>query len=212
MTDGALALDILGYRLPHQRSATRGPLLQRLAAGDPSAWDETTRRYAGLLHGIAFSCGLPAPEADDVAQRVWIALLEKAGGIRDQEALTTWLTTTTRREAWRVARARGREIPTDDVLGAVQPGAGVAPPDEAEAAVDRIVEDERAAALRAAIGTLPRRQRELALLLLADDVTYEEICARTGMPVGSIGPTRGRVLSRLRQLLEGERAFAPADA
>jgi len=210
MTDGALALDIVGYRLPRQRSATRGPLLQRLAAGEPTAWDEVTRRYAGLLHGIAFSCGLAAPEADDVTQRVWLTLLEKAGGIRDHEALTTWLTTTARRESWRVARARAREVPADDVLGTAAAGA-VPPPDEAEDAVDRIVEDDRAAALRAAIGTLPHRQRQLALLLLVDDVSYEAIQARTGMPVGSIGPTRARLLARLRHLLAADPAFAPAD-
>ncbi|HYO18622.1 MAG TPA: hypothetical protein VES02_08170, partial [Dermatophilaceae bacterium] len=41
--------------------------------------------------------------------------------------------------------------------------------------------------------------RELLLLLLADPpLGYEEISQRLGMPQGSIGPTRARVIQRLR--------------
>jgi hypothetical protein len=59
---------------------------------------------------------------------------------------------------------------------------------------------ERHEALLAGLAELPARQRELLLLLVADPpLSYAEISQRTGIPVGSIGPTRGRALDRLRQ-------------
>ena len=42
----------------------------------------------------------------------------------------------------------------------------------------------------------------LALLVASPPLSYEEIGARLGMPVGSIGPTRGRCLKKLRDLME----------
>ena len=54
-----------------------------------------------------------------------------------------------------------------------------------------------------ALERLPERQRTL-LRALADDEepSYVEIAERLAMPVGSIGPTRTRILARLRESLE----------
>jgi DNA-directed RNA polymerase specialized sigma24 family protein len=41
------------------------------------------------------------------------------------------------------------------------------------------------------------------LFLEPEPLTYREISARLGIPVGSIGPVRGRALRRLRGLLAG---------
>ena len=70
---------------------------------------------------------------------------------------------------------------------------------------------ERNAALREAFSHLPPRSQQLIALLVADPpVSYAEISARLGIPVGSIGPQRRRVLDKLRRdpvvrgLLESE--------
>jgi RNA polymerase sigma factor (sigma-70 family) len=63
--------------------------------------------------------------------------------------------------------------------------------------------EERRAAVRQALGALPPRQRTLLRLLHAEDApSYEAIGSTLGMPVGSIGPTRGRALERIRQELQ----------
>jgi DNA-directed RNA polymerase specialized sigma24 family protein len=64
---------------------------------------------------------------------------------------------------------------------------------------ERLLEAERHQALRDAYDELPPRCRELVGLLLTDPpLSYEEIGARLGVPVGSIGPTRGRCVHKLR--------------
>ncbi len=46
----------------------------------------------------------------------------------------------------------------------------------------------------------PAGRRDLLLLLLTDPpLAYEEISARLGIPIGSIGPTRARALEQLRR-------------
>ena len=53
-----------------------------------------------------------------------------------------------------------------------------------------------------AVERLPLRcQRLLVLLMGDDDLPYKEIGELLNMPIGSIGPTRGRCLEHLRQML-----------
>ena len=59
---------------------------------------------------------------------------------------------------------------------------------------------ERHAALREALGDLPRRGQQLITLLLQDPpLPYAEISVRLGIPVGSIGPYRRRYLDKIRR-------------
>jgi DNA-directed RNA polymerase specialized sigma24 family protein len=62
---------------------------------------------------------------------------------------------------------------------------------------------ERAEVVREAITHLPRRWQRLMEMLMADPpASYAQISDELGLPVGSIGPTRGRCLARLRVLLQ----------
>jgi DNA-directed RNA polymerase specialized sigma24 family protein len=47
-----------------------------------------------------------------------------------------------------------------------------------------------------------RQRTLLAMLVASPPMSYSQIAARLGMPVGSIGPTRARILARLREALE----------
>ena len=59
---------------------------------------------------------------------------------------------------------------------------------------------ERNAALREALSDLPPGSRRLIALLMADPpLSYAEISAILGIPVGSIGPSRSRCLDKLRR-------------
>jgi DNA-directed RNA polymerase specialized sigma24 family protein len=58
---------------------------------------------------------------------------------------------------------------------------------------------ERNALLKDAVAALPVNHRSLIDLLMADAApSYEELSAMLRIPVGSIGPTRGRCLAKLR--------------
>jgi RNA polymerase sigma factor (sigma-70 family) len=75
--------------------------------------------------------------------------------------------------------------------------------DSGEDADEGILRRERDRIVHQAMLKLPPRQQTLLRLLSADPPpNYRDISQATGIPVGSIGPTRARALRRLRTLLE----------
>jgi DNA-directed RNA polymerase specialized sigma24 family protein len=84
-------------------------------------------------------------------------------------------------------------------LGTVA-AAATAPTPEVD---ERLLADERDQVVRDAMSRLPGRWQRLLEMLMADPpVPYTEISDQLGLPIGSIGPTRGRCLARLRVLLQ----------
>ncbi|WP_432477217.1 RNA polymerase sigma factor [Nocardioides sp. GXQ0305] len=170
-------------------------LVAAAAAGEAAAWHELVARYTALVLSVVRRHRLRDDDAEDVVQTVWLRLVEHLDELREPAALPGWIGTTARNECLRVIRAR-RVVPSADPFE--HPAAAGA--DVGEETFDATLLDaERHEALLSAMAELPDRQRALLALLIEDPpVPYEEVSARLGIPVGSIGPTRARALARLR--------------
>lgn len=182
-----------GLRTAYAAAESTTDLLERAALGDQLAWKRLIEKYDVLVRSVARSFRLQAADVHDVAQSTWLRLIQHLGTIRDPERLPAWLAVTATRESLSTLRhaARTRPMPVADE--ALDPTV-----DLEEAAVSR----DAAADLRAAVAGLPPRQQQLLLVLFRDELhSYQEVAARCGMPVGSIGPTRARALSHLRHEL-----------
>lgn len=167
--------------------------------GDQDAWNALIARYTGLVWSIARTYRLTGVDAADVVQTTWLRLIEHLDRLHNPSAVGTWLATTARHESVRVLRRRGRAVPTDDEVR-LEPRSSDVDVDGPDA---RLLREERDDALWTAFRQLPEACQQLLRVLFTDPVpTYEEVSAATGMPVGSIGPTRARCLRRLRTLLE----------
>ena len=163
--------------------------------GDERAWHEIVDRYTPLLASVIRRFRLTPAEAQDVAQTVWLRLVEHLGSLREPRALPTWIITTGRRECLRCVSDQRRMVPLDPQ----DPSWLATPADEDDPGAE-LVRAERHEALLAGLAELPARQRELLLLLMADPpLSYEVISQRTGIAHGGIGPSRSRALARLRQ-------------
>lgn len=172
-----------------------GALVEAATRGDARAWESLVDRYASLVWSVCRRHRLSSEDAADVSQTVWLRLVEQLGALREPQAVAGWLVTTTRRECLRVAAERHRLVPSD-LNGELDL------PDDAErTATDRkLLQAEREEALLVAFAELPEHcQRLLAMLVSDVPRPYSEIGATLNMPVGSIGPTRGRCLERLRR-------------
>jgi RNA polymerase sigma factor (sigma-70 family) len=169
---------------------------ERWTGGDAVALDELVRVMTPVLWHVVRAYRLSREVAEDVVQTTWLSLVRSRASIHDPAAVGGWLTTTARREAWKVARASGRSLPVeDDELARRLPDEG-----SAEAAVVRRDGEGR---LWDAVDRLTERCRQLLRIVAFDHrPDYTRIAADLGMPVGSIGPTRGRCLQKLRALLE----------
>src|SRR6266566_5024274 len=84
-------------------------LVSQAAAGDRDAWDEIVERYAPLIWSICRGHCLGSADAADVAQAVWLHLVDQLDHLRDPGALAGWLAATTSRECLRRLTGRGPE-------------------------------------------------------------------------------------------------------
>lgn len=173
-------------------------LVAQAAAGDTAAWDALVRRHAGLVWSVARSHRLDEADASDVSQTTWLRLTEHIGTLREASRLPAWLVTTARRESLRLIASRNRELPgeLDSELPATE---SQAPSPEL-----RVLVGDRNATLWAALRTLSARcQQLLRVMACHPELSYLELAAALDIPVGGIGPTRGRCLEQLRGLVSG---------
>jgi RNA polymerase sigma factor (sigma-70 family) len=187
-------------------SADDGDLVHLVAqarAGEDAAWETLVERFSGLVAAIARRCRLGDADVAEVSQTTWLRLVENLDRIEQPERLGAWLATTSRRESLRIATRQG-VLSTSEELHLLAD-------DEAEPLDSALLRDEQVRDIQMAAARLPARcQRLLGLLMGDDDLPYKEIAEQLSMPIGSIGPTRGRCLDHLRQLLaEMQVAQAP---
>lgn len=141
---------------------------------------------------------LDTAAAEDVLQSTWVALVRRAESIHDSRAVLQWLIVTARREAWRVSAEQRRTDPTEWAGAEL-----VAPADEQPE--PQAVRGAQDSALWENVNKLSERCRQLLrVVAFADHPDYAEIARSLNMPIGSIGPTRGRCLAKLRLLLDAD--------
>jgi RNA polymerase sigma factor (sigma-70 family) len=169
-------------------------LVRAAGDGDQRAWEGLVDRFSGLVWSVARAHGLSRADAADVSQTAWLRLVEHLHRLRDPERVGTWLASTARHEALRILRRDRRQVPVgdDELEGSGQ---------EAESPEARALAVERSDLLWRAFGELPQRCQQLLRVLMADPPpSYQQVAVALDMPIGSIGPTRGRCLDRLREL------------
>jgi RNA polymerase sigma-70 factor (ECF subfamily) len=66
-------------------------LVERAVASDRAAFAALLERHYDRIHGLAWQLTGSRSDADDVAQDVCCALVEKIGGFRGEAKFTTWL-------------------------------------------------------------------------------------------------------------------------
>ncbi|CAN7219642.1 RNA polymerase sigma factor [Knoellia sp. LjRoot47] len=171
--------------------------------GDSSAMDRLVDDVTPLLWHTARSQGADRATAEDVVQTTWLRLVEHTHDISDPQAVLQWLLMTTKREAWNAVRRVRRTVPREpwEEPTSGDPTSPASVPDPATASE----ESEVAQAIWQHIERLPTRcQQLLRLVAFVDRPDYSVVSAALGIPVGSIGPTRGRCLAKLRLALTAD--------
>jgi RNA polymerase sigma factor (sigma-70 family) len=169
-----------------------GRLFAEYRDGDQARMGDLVRVLTPILWHTARAARLDSPTAEDVLQTVWLTLIRKSDTITEPRAVLQWLVVSTKREAWKVAKNQIRfrpehlESTTSD-------------PDYGDSIEDTVLRDESDNSLWRHIERLPERCRTLLrVIAFADRPDYAELARALGMPQGSIGPTRGRCLAKLR--------------
>lgn len=163
--------------------------------GDVGAMDELVDLLTPVLWHTARAQGASDGLAQDVVQTAWLRLVENADRVKDPQAVMGWLIVTVRREAWRLQKAQVREDhDLDEDFPDHLPGPSTV-----------ALRREGHRVLWTHFKQLsPRCQALLRVIAFADRPDYAAVSESLGMPMGSIGPTRGRCLAKLRTALTAD--------
>ena len=176
----------------HLDAERAAALLTDVQHGRRGAFDELVRLCEPFVRCQATMCAWRRDDVDDVVQEVWIRLFVHARTIRDPATLVAWLRTVVRRLSTRLGYRGSRLVPS------VMSDALAAPCDTEDAALGSHSRDAEVRGVNAALARFSDADRTLVLLLHRDGrPNYNGIGAAVGRPVGSLGPTRRRLLDRL---------------
>jgi RNA polymerase sigma factor (sigma-70 family) len=180
------------------QSSRAADLFRAFRAGDEAKMGDLVALLTPLLWHTARAQRLDAQAAEDVVQMSWLALVRSADSIVDPQAVMQWLMVTVRREAWRMVKksdqVEPREFEADDLVTSPE-----ALPEE------QVLRGQADSRLWQHMNQLSERCRALLrVVAFADRPDYASVAEALGMPVGSIGPTRGRCLAKLRLQLDND--------
>ena len=174
-------------------------LVGKAAGGDQAAWNEIVGRFGGRVWAICRLYRLRPADAADVFQQTWLRVLQNLDSLRDPGRLGAWIGTTCRHEALAALRLAKRAQPVGDPRLLDLAADPVEDPEPPAMVADRDAE------LWRAFHRLSERCQQILRLLVVDvedgRPSYELAAAALHIPVGSLGPTRGRCLDRLRRFL-----------
>jgi RNA polymerase sigma-70 factor (ECF subfamily) len=179
-------------------AATDEELVGRLASGsDEAALSELYDRYQGAMYGLAMRITNDAGLAQDAVQEAFVGVWRNAARYAEGRAsVRTWMLSIAHHRAIDMLRRRRATSPlpeVDDALNESLTAPDVWP--EVARAAD-------AAAVRAAIATLPDAQREAIELAYFSGLTQVEIADRVAVPLGTVKSRVRLGLGALRRALE----------
>jgi RNA polymerase sigma-70 factor (ECF subfamily) len=163
-------------------------LLRRIAGGDEAAFLVLYRRHCDAVHRFAWTILKSEADAEEVVQECFLTLSRKAASFRPERSqLRTWLLGVTRNLCY---RNRGMFLQEEDAEEPVE-----AP--EIEAALIRM---ETAEAVRKAVLSLPKAQREAIVLFEFEELTLAETAEVLGIDPNAVKARlyRGREMLRKR--------------
>lgn len=171
----------------------RARLYLAARAGDEIAQRTLVEELNELLWRAARRAGLDRDSAADVVQTAWLRLWRPENELDQPRAVTKWLLTTVSREAWKLIGHARREVVADPI-------------DLQETTIEGVEDDlvrgaEREVVRRAFLAQSERCRRLLAFVATVARPDYDIIANALGMKRGSIGPTRGRCLDKMRRTL-----------
>jgi len=186
-------------------AAADGPPLEELnehalvdacLAGRREAFDIIVARHRRAVYQLCYRFVGSHEDASDLSQDVFLRAYRGLRSFRRQSTLGTWL--------YRIGvNVCLNRVSAKDTLRKL-----TEPIDEqqfvdvrAELPSDRMLSDERAARVRAAIARLPRKQRATLILRTYHDMSHQEIADVLGSSVGAVKANFCHALGNLKKLL-----------
>jgi RNA polymerase sigma-70 factor (ECF subfamily) len=175
-------------------------LMQLVAGGDTSAFEQLVERHQALVAGTVARMLGSNSDVEDIAQQVFIRVWKSARRYVPRAKFTTWLLKITRNLVFNELRRSKRHahVPLQS-----EPGAEEIPlKDEMNPAPDAsLLETELQRAIDEAIMQLPESQRMALVLRRYEQLSYEQIAEVLDLSVPAVKSVLFRARTELRTRL-----------
>ncbi|MFL6280962.1 MAG: RNA polymerase sigma factor [Vicinamibacterales bacterium] len=181
---------------PLQDAADDRTLVEACLGGRREAFDVIVERHQRQVYQLCYRFAGNHEDASDLAQDVFIRAYKGLHSFKGQAAFSTWL--------YRIAV----NVSLNRVGARAQKWATLDTADQAdlreERADTRLLRGERAAAVRAAIARLPKKQRAALILRIYHELPHDQIAEIVGTSVGAVKANFFHALANLKKLLNAK--------
>ncbi len=169
--------------------------VERVVAGDISAFEGIVRRWQGPLINLAYRFCRDRGRSEELAQEAFLRAYRALGQWRKDAVFSTWLFAL----ATNLYRSELRRIPPRIVSVSLD---DIAEPADARASDGGLEEQDRDSAVRRAVFALPPKYREALILFYFHEMDVTTAARSLGLPEGTV---KAR-LFRGREILRGKLA------
>jgi RNA polymerase sigma factor (sigma-70 family) len=178
-------------------------LLRRYAqTGSPEDLEVVVTRYIDLVYSAARRQLGDRHWAEDVTQQVFVVLMRKAKGLRDQTALASWLLKVTALECGNFLKGESRRAKRERKAAHMVPEAHTVKTEEGS------LWEDVAPHLDAAMQQLSAGDRDAVVLRYLQNQSYSEAASLLGASEASVRQRVYRGLARLRSILASRGVIA----
>ncbi len=192
-------------------------LIARAQGGDQQAYATLVERYTRFAYNVAYNIVQDAEEAADIAQEAFVRVWQALPGYRAEARFSTWLYRIVhnlglnRLEVLQRRRRMEQQEPNttdgeDDNGFSLE---RIASP-ESEQPAQQYEQAERRTFIWQQVSSLPPQYRDIIGLYYGQQLSYEEIAAMTGQPLGTVKTHLHRAKSLLRDRLASLAPNAPS--
>src|SRR4051795_4806453 len=184
---------------------TPDSLIEQCLAGDQVAWEQIVRQNWRKVFNVAYKFVGKHDEAEDLTQDIFLKIFKALRTFDRRANFQTWIISISRNlciDHYRSVRKERQTVARDVDMSDLQPASSDRGP---YAAAEH--QDLRAL-LRQALETLPSTLRTAVVLRDLQELSYQEIADRLGLPEGTVKSriNRGRIelAHQLRRLQENQ--------
>jgi RNA polymerase sigma-70 factor, ECF subfamily len=177
---------------PAAQPATPDTLIEQCLSGDQVAWEAIVKQNWRKVFNVAYKFVGKHDEAEDLAQDIFLKIFKALGTFDRRANFQTWIISISRNlciDHYRSVRKERQTIAREVDTGDLQPASSDRGPYQA-------AENQGLRALlRQALQTLPTTLRTAVVLRDLQELSYQEIADRLGLPEGTVKSriNRGRI-------------------
>jgi RNA polymerase sigma-70 factor, ECF subfamily len=159
----------------------------------PGAFDLIVERHRRNVYQLCYRFVGSHEDASDLSQDVFLRAYRGLRTFRGQSSLGTWLYRIGVNVCLNRVAVRVPHTEAIDVREHVDT--------KTESAVERVLRDERAVRVRAAVAQLPPKQRTTLILRIYHEMSHQEIADIVGSSVGAVKANVFHALQNLKKIL-----------